>query len=158
MVTAHTELAPRRSRALVIDDDPAVLKVLTAALAARSIDVVVARDGISGLRTLVDELLSLDLLVTDLVMPTLSGASLVRTIRQLGGERDLPIVVVSGALDAERTAELRAAGADAVVEKQQGPLVIAEMAAGLLAARRPRPAPRPAPALPVARLALKPLG
>ena len=51
---------------------------------------------------LVDHLLELDLLVTDLVMPSLCGVSLVRTIRQLGGEHELPIVVVSGALEPER--------------------------------------------------------
>lgn len=143
-----------RARALLIDDEPTVLSVLSATLAARGIDVIVARDGLSGLRALVDELLTLDVLVTDLVMPHLSGVALVKTIRQLGGERDLPIVVVSGALDPARVAELRAAGADAVVGKEQGPLVIAEVAAGLVAARRPAPR-RVDPVRPLGRIALE---
>lgn len=123
----------------MIDDDPAAAKVIAAALEAAGVDVVTAADGLAGLRVLVDELLYLDLLVTDVVMPALSGVALVRTIRQLGGELELPILAVSGALDAGLAAELRAAGANEVAEKALGPVEIAERAAALLATRRREP-------------------
>ncbi|MGC3997361.1 MAG: response regulator [Anaeromyxobacter sp.] len=128
-------MATSRPRALIVDDDPVVVHVLGALLAERGIDSVWAADGRDGLRRLSDELLSLDVLVTDLLMPGLSGDALVMAVRELGGERDLPIVVLSGHLDSVRADALRTAGADAVVSKDDGLEPAAIAALELLTAR-----------------------
>ncbi len=109
---------PRRRRALVVDDDEIARRVLEKVLGRHGFQVRTAADGLQGLRALVDEILDLDVLVTDVRMPGIDGEELIRRIRQAGGERDLGIVVVTGTLpDEER---LCAAGADAVVGKTAG--------------------------------------
>jgi CheY-like chemotaxis protein len=119
--------------------------------------VLAAADGLSGLRQLADHVLDLDVLVTDVEMPTLGGEALVRTIRHLGGERDLPILVVSGALDDPRTARLLAAGADACLEKRGGSAAVVDAARRLVAARRASEGLAPATpwARPLARIPLR---
>jgi DNA-binding response OmpR family regulator len=132
-----------------VDDDEIVLHLLTAALGESGIDCVWAQDGRAGLRRLSEEILSLDLLVTDLVMPDLPGDALVLAVRELGGERELPIVVVSSHLDPARAKALRAAGADAVVDKSHGLASVAAVARDLLIARgrmRPSGSPEEVPA------------
>ena len=135
-VPLHVDsLTARRPRALVVDDDPIVLHVLTALLGEGGIDCIGAPDGRAGLRRLSDEILSLDLLVTDLSMPELPGDALVMAVRELGGERELPIVVVSCHVDPLRAAALRTAGADAVVDKAFGLEPVVGVVRELLAAR-----------------------
>jgi CheY-like chemotaxis protein len=125
----------RRPRVLLVDDDPVVLHILSALLDECGIDTVRVTDGRAGLQRLTDELPGLDLLVTDLVMPGLTGDALLLAVRELGGERDLPILVASGYLDEARAGALRAAGADAVIDKCDGLAPVAAAARSLLAAR-----------------------
>jgi CheY-like chemotaxis protein len=117
---AHATTAPsnRRRRALVVDDDAIARRALEKILRRSGYDVLTATDGLAGLRALVDEILDLDVMVTDVRMPGLDGEALIRRIREAGGETDLGIVVVTGA--APDAAALRAAGADAVVGKTAG--------------------------------------
>jgi CheY-like chemotaxis protein len=142
-----------------VDDDPVVLSILEAMLDEGGIDCVRACNGREGLRRLSEELFTLDLLVTDVIMPDLSGDALLRAVRELGGERDLPIVVASGYLDRARADALRDAGADAVVDKSSGLGPVAEAVRALLSARGRMPAPREETAggqgTPVARIAIR---
>ncbi len=131
----QTATTPRRPRALLVDDDPVVLAILSSLLDELGVECLHASDGRSGLRRLTEDLLDIDLLVTDLIMPDLSGDALVMAVRELGGERDLPIVVVSSYLDPDRTHALRVAGADAVVDKARGLGPVAAAARTLLSAR-----------------------
>jgi len=115
------ELAPsaeRQRRALVVDDDALSRRVLGEVLRRNGYQVVTAVDGLAGLRALVDEILDLDVVVTDVRMPGLTGEELIRRIRGAGGETDVGIVVVSGAAPDE--AKLCAMGADAVIGKTDG--------------------------------------
>jgi len=128
---------PRRPRALLVDDDPFVLAFLAELLEECGIETVRADDGRTGLRLLSEELASVDLLVTDLVMPDLAGDALVLAVRELGGDRDLPILVASSFLDEDRARALRLAGADAVVDKGRGLAPVAAAARALLAVRDP---------------------
>ena len=97
-----------------------------------------AADGAAGLRALADELLTLDLLLTDACMPGMDGEAFVRTIREAGGETELAVVVVTGHSDPELAPRLLAAGADGVLEKALGAEKVAEAADGVLEAKRVR--------------------
>ncbi len=130
-----TETTQRRPRALLVDDDPLVLSILSSLLEELGVECIQARDARAGLDELIEGLLSLDLLITDLVMPNMGGERLVLAVRELGGERDLPIVVASSFLDADRAQALRVAGANAVVDKSRGLGPVAAAARSLLAAR-----------------------
>lgn len=133
-VIARISARPRR--ALIVDDDVFARRVLGDALTSRGFEVLTAADGESALRTLMDELLTLDLFVTDLAMPGLSGEALIRTIRKAGGESELTIVAVSARLGPEAERVLEAAGADAVLDKALGPELVAQASDAALERKR----------------------
>ncbi len=136
LYAAIVQLTARPRRALVVDDDALHRRMLGDALAARGFEVVTAGDGAEGLRALADELLTLDLLLTDLCMPGMDGEVFVRTIREAGGETELAVVVVTGQTDPELAPRLLAAGADEVLEKALGAERVAEAADGVLERKR----------------------
>ena len=66
-------------RILVIDDEPQITRVLRAALSAQGYDVRTANDPEEGLRIFKDW--PPDLVITDLMMPGISGVEVCRAIR-----------------------------------------------------------------------------
>ena len=133
-VLARISARPRR--ALVVDDDALILRALTDSLQARGFEVLTAKDGQEGLHIVADELLTLDLLVTDVRMPEMDGETFVKTIRGAGGESELAIVVIAGTLDAGLERRMESAGADAVLDKALGPEDLAAAADAALEQKR----------------------
>jgi len=129
-------VASRKRRALVVDDDPSCRKMLAEALHGCGFEVLTAGDGMTGLQLLSEELLSLDLLITDLHMPRMDGEALLRTIRQAGGESELTIVVMTGTVEPAVENKLSRQGADAVLEKELGPRFLAQAAVAVLDRKR----------------------
>jgi CheY-like chemotaxis protein len=137
----------RKPRALLLDDDPVVLRLLGTALEARGFDVRAARDGDTGLELLIDELLDLDVLVADADLPGRDGVSLLHLVRHAGGERDLAVVVLANPAPRGVRAQLLALGADAVVDRAIGHEATATVIEAAVRARALALAPRPAPAM-----------
>jgi two-component system KDP operon response regulator KdpE len=82
--------APGNARILVVDDDPAIRRGLSAELKAAGYEVSEAEDGGSGLvRFESDEP---DLVLTDLAMPLCDGFELIAAVRRRGRT---PVVVLS---------------------------------------------------------------
>jgi two-component system, OmpR family, KDP operon response regulator KdpE len=102
-------------RILVIDDEPQITRVLRAALAAQGYDVRIANDPDEGLRVFRDW--SPDLVVTDLMMPGISGVEVCRAIRSRG---ETPIVVLSVREHERSKVEALDAGADDYITKPFG--------------------------------------
>jgi uncharacterized protein (TIGR02266 family) len=134
--SAISHISARPRRALLVDDDALVRRMISDALAARGFEVLTASDGAAGLQAVSEELLALDLLVTDVRMPGMDGETFVRTIRKAGGEAELAIVAVSGRLEEGLERRLEAAGADAVLDKALGPELIAQAADAALERKR----------------------
>lgn len=82
----------RRPRILLIDDDPNVREVLLHLLASFGYDCQTAADGPSGLARFDEG--GWDLVLIDVVMPTMSGWGVVETIRRRAPT--LPIVLITG--------------------------------------------------------------
>jgi CheY-like chemotaxis protein len=133
---AIAHISARARRALVVDDDALVRRMLADALADRGFEVITASDGQDGLRVLSEELLALDLLLTDVFMPGMDGEHFVQMIRRAGGEADLAIVVVSGKMEPGLEPRLEQAGADAVLDKALGPELVAQAADAVLERKR----------------------
>ncbi|HSN90291.1 MAG TPA: response regulator, partial [Anaeromyxobacteraceae bacterium] len=89
-------LPPERAAGsiLLVEDEPSVRGVARRVLAARGYDVHEARDGEEALRFLERGAGPVDLVVTDFVMPRLSGADLAARLRAL--RPGLPVIFVSG--------------------------------------------------------------
>jgi DNA-binding response OmpR family regulator len=152
MTTSTTNRPPK---ALLLDDDATVLRLLGTALETRGYDVRAAVDGDTGLSLLLDELLDLDVVVVDADLPGRDARALLHLVRWAGGERDLGVVVLAGAVDETSRRELLALGADAVVDRRAGHAEALEAIAA--AARRPvaaTAAARRAPARPTLQGAL----
>lgn len=88
--------APRGQGELVVltDDDPAVLDIASMTLMGHGYRVLTAADGAKALALLAPRNLEVRVLVTDLDMPNLDGASLVRVVRTLNPA--IRILVISG--------------------------------------------------------------
>ena len=78
-------------RILVVDDDSSVLKLVTLALS--SYDLTIARDGHEAL-ALADRQLGFDLLITDYLMPEMTGDELIARIRE--HRPHLKVLVITG--------------------------------------------------------------
>jgi two-component system, OmpR family, KDP operon response regulator KdpE len=102
-------------RILVIDDEPQITRVLRAALSAQGFDVRTANDPSEGLHVLADW--APDLVVTDLMMPGMTGVDVTRAIRS---RSTIPVIILS-VRDHERSkVEALDAGADDYVTKPFG--------------------------------------
>ena len=118
-------------RILVVDDEAQITRVLRTALSAQGYDVRAATDPEEAL-LLFDEWHP-DLMVTDLMMPGISGVELCRRVRSKGAT---PIIVLS-VRDQERSkVEALDAGADDYVTK---PFAIQELLARVRAHLRRAP-------------------
>jgi CheY-like chemotaxis protein len=147
------KVSQRAKRALVVDDDRLQRTMLVDALEARGFEVLTADSGQRALEVLLEELLGLDALVTDLWMPGMDGEALVKKIRVAGGEQDLVIVVMSGRMPAPQT--LAGVAIDAVVNKSIGAAPMAAAVEEAIDRRRGATADgrgEPAPAAPVLRV------
>jgi len=86
---------PRRGRVLLVEDDRLLQRVLGRSLRKSGFDVLTASDGREALALMDDpggE--SIDILVTDVVMPHLSGVELAMTLRKRWPA--LPVILCSG--------------------------------------------------------------
>jgi two-component system KDP operon response regulator KdpE len=118
-------------RILVIDDEPQITRVLRAALSAQGYDVRTANDPEEGLRLFRDW--PPDLVITDLMMPIMSGVEVCRHIRSRG---TTPVLVLSVREHERSKVEALDAGADDYVTK---PFSIQELLARVRAHLRRAP-------------------
>jgi PAS domain S-box-containing protein len=79
---------------LLVDDDPAVRKVTSSVLTNAGYTVIEAFDGVEGLRICSDPSTSIDLVLTDVVMPHMGGRELARGVREV--RPGTPMVFMSG--------------------------------------------------------------
>lgn len=91
---------------MLVDDDPRVLSILEQALTQCGHQVLVADCATEALHLHEVEQGGIDLLITDMKMPEMSGPELARQLRQF--RPDLRIVFISGNPSAE--SQLRDAG------------------------------------------------
>ena len=107
---------PERTRSiLVVDDEPAITKLLRLVLEADGHQVVMAADGQAALDRMAAH--RPDLVVLDLDMPRLGGLEVLRRLKAAPGTRLLPVLVLTGTGAAD--ARLRAwdLGADEFLTK-----------------------------------------
>ena len=81
-------------RIMVVEDEAAVRRLVVTVLRRHGYDVVEASSPLQGLEMALDPQLSLDLLVTDVVMPQMDGVELYRRVSQIRPE--LPVLYLSG--------------------------------------------------------------
>jgi DNA-binding response OmpR family regulator len=95
---------------LIIDDDDEVLITLNKFFSRKKYQVVVASNGLDAIKLLETEKEGFDLIITDLVMPAISGIGVISIVKKK--YPDIPIIAITGwgehpeALAAEAKADL----------------------------------------------------
>lgn len=126
---AESASRSRLRRVMIVDDDDTVRSLLRITLPTQEYEIVEAHRG--------DEALDLaraeepDLVLLDWRMPGRSGADVLRELKH--GRPDLPIVVLTGATDADSRREAAELGADMFLTKPFSPLELLSVVERLVA-------------------------
>ena len=83
---------------LIVDDESAIREVAKAVLSKSGYKVLVADDGPSALALFVRQSKGIDVVLTDVIMPIMSGLMLARTLRKMDVKAK---VIVSSARDSD---------------------------------------------------------
>lgn len=118
------------ARILLIDDDQNVLDVLREHCRAMGHDTIMAPSGDDALRILNQE--HVDLVVTDIRMPGISGEDVVRHIKKTPSLESIPVLVVTGNADIGTISRCIEIGAEDVLPKPfESPILQARISASL---------------------------
>jgi two-component system cell cycle sensor histidine kinase/response regulator CckA len=107
--------AGRRARILLVEDDDGVRQLTARMLRQYGYDILVATDGTEALAMLASGLQGVDAVVTDVVMPGMSGAELIGQLRARWP--DLPVLFLSGYTGDEVKGELKSGSRQAFLQK-----------------------------------------
>jgi DNA-binding response OmpR family regulator len=125
-------------RVLLVDDDVALLDVLSLSMSEAGYEIVTARDGAEALAAIVGRSAP-DVVVSDVNMPRMDGFALCKRVREAGN--DVPIVLLTsrdGEIDEALGLEL---GADDYVIKPFSTRVLLARVAALLRRQASRASP-----------------
>ena len=79
---------------LIIDDNEEILAILSNFLRGKKYDVVTANNGLDGMKLFKSENGNFDLIITDLVMPNITGVGVISIVKQKFPE--IPIIAITG--------------------------------------------------------------
>lgn len=115
---------------LVVDDDRVVSHLVSSLLREKGYKVLTAFDAVQGLMQ-AKRTPPVDAIVLDINMPGGSGEDTLRKIKMSTHTQDIPVIILSGSIDAAGQERVRSQGAAAVLSK---PLVPEELFLALAAA------------------------
>lgn len=118
-------------RALVVDDDPVILRLLTVFLGGRGYHVEHCGDGETALARVRGG--GINLVVTDRMMPRMDGLALCRAVRALGSPSYIYCIMLTSSHERQSLMDAMEAGVDDFIAK---PLNLPELGARLHAAER----------------------
>jgi CheY-like chemotaxis protein len=100
---------------LIVDDESTIREVTKAVLSRTGYNTLVADDGSAALAIFVERLAEIDVVVTDLVMPAVSGSLLVQVLRKMASK--VKIIICSGQTIDDMPVQLRGIGVQGYLSK-----------------------------------------
>jgi DNA-binding NtrC family response regulator len=119
-------------RLLVIDDSQEILVALSKFFTKKNYEVVTAADGLDGLKLIKSDAKGFDLVITDLVMPDISGVGIISIIKEKYPET--PVVAITGWGEHPEALAIEAQ-ADHVLEKPFDLQELNQLVEGLLSTK-----------------------
>ena len=110
---------PSKPTVLIIDDDPTTRKVLTGGLAMAGIPMHIAGSAEEAAKVLEEK--SVDVIVTDLMMPGFNGVDLIQAIREADYTRHIPVVVFTSGGNLDLIEKAAISGANQIFQKHNTP-------------------------------------
>ena len=101
------------AKILVIDDEPVVLEFLDILLSQKGYSVLLAKNGWKGLELYRQH--APDVILLDLNMPGMDGVPVLKEIRRVDLKQ--PVIIFTGSMTHETEQQVRALGANEIVEK-----------------------------------------
>ena len=115
---------------LVVDDDPVILRLLEVNFEMEGFTVLTAGDGEEGVESARAN--RPDLVVSDVMMPRVSGLELVERLKGDPATRGIPVILLSAKAQVDDIRAGLAAGADDYVTKPFEPLELVDRVNKLL--------------------------
>lgn len=85
---------PARRRILVVDDEPHIGRIIRFKLEQGPYDVILAHDGAAALGIL-RETQPIDLVLLDIMLPSIGGIELLAQIRRMTHRKDTPVIMLT---------------------------------------------------------------
>lgn len=114
----------KRRKALLVDDNANEARLLAGFLKMRDFDVEIASDGVAALQYLEDNEQP-DVVLLDMAMPRMDGASTIRNIRESESHQSLKVFAVSGSTPEETGIKVDESGVNGWFQKPVDPEVLA---------------------------------
>lgn len=137
-------------RVLIVDDSPTIRRIVETTLRRAGYEVLAAETGLAALAAVADH--QLDLILLDVMLPSMSGYQVCQLIKRNQRARDIPVVMLTGKDGVFDKVRGRLAGAAEymtkpftpralldVVEKHAGPALASQEAASARAEDRTGP-------------------
>lgn len=148
MLAARVHPEFRQQSILVVDDDPALTRLMVAILEKPGRNILVATTAVAILDALASR--RVDLVLLDVGLPDLDGRMVLASLRKNPLTATLPVVVISASSEDWIEPECLALGAAGFVKKPFDPVALGETVTQLLTARPPDPVSSAVPAAPTA--------
>ena len=113
-------LTREKVKILVVDDSPAITSIILAALQQEGYDVVVAHDGIEGLKMTLSE--QPNLIICDSVMPRMDGYGLKNAVHGNPATASIPIILLTSKASGEEEQKALESGFIDFIPKPVQPL------------------------------------
>ena len=123
-------------RVLIVDDSPLIRRVLRDALETEAYALMEAEDGEAALEIFQTE--KPDIVLLDITMPKVDGIDACRQMKQLGGEYQVPVLMITGRDDEASIEKAFDVGADEYVTKPIHPVVLRHRVRRLLETEKRR--------------------
>jgi two-component system, chemotaxis family, chemotaxis protein CheY len=121
---------------LIIEDSPLVRRMYGLAFSRREHDLIEAENGLQALDSLASASDPFDVILLDLRMPDMDGATFLRTLRRTALFREIPIIVTTAEPESsDLLQEVRVLGVDAVANKPWKPQELSELVRSVHAGR-----------------------
>ena len=104
---------------LFVDDDPTMRKIYTTSLAMAGLPMFIVGTPEGAMKVLEDN--KVDVIITDLMMPTYTGVDVIRAVRETDYTKHIPILVFTSGGNMELIEQAALAGATEILQKHNTP-------------------------------------